>query len=90
MGFNSNCFDFRSIATSVGDITLVYITNLTGIELKAKIPKHHNVNFESPMGLGFLKRAKKDGASTSAESLLRYIKSINAMKDTSKFTCPRE
>lgn len=89
MGYNSNCFDFKNVATSVGELTLVYINNLSGIELKSKIPKHHNVSFESPMNLEFLRKAKREGASTSTESLLRYIKSISAMKDTSKFTCPR-
>jgi hypothetical protein len=42
------------------------------------------------MAIGFLKRARSLGASTSTKSLLRYIRSIKGLENTSTFIYPKE
>ena len=45
--------------------------------------------FDSPINRAFLQCAKKENASTSAESMERYIKRLKAAK-TLQGTCPKE
>ena len=45
--------------------------------------------FDSPINIAFLQCAKKENASTSAESMERYIKGLKAAK-TLQVTCPKE
>lgn len=51
--------------------------------------KNHNIIFESPIDRTFLDIARKEHASTSAESLERYVKGLRIAK-TLHGTCPKE
>ena len=51
--------------------------------------KNHNIVFESPIDRTFLEIARKEQASTSAESLERYVKGLRMAK-TLHGTCPKE
>lgn len=67
LGFNSGCFEFRTIQTNVGDLVVIYLSSAgKDVYLANKQEKHHNVSFQSPMNVEFLKKARKEGASTSS------------------------
>lgn len=51
--------------------------------------KNHNIIFESPIDRTFLDIARKEHASTSVESLERYVKGLRIAK-TLHGTCPKE
>lgn len=89
MGFNSTFLEFKSLKTEVGEVFIIYINSSNDIYIN-KPSKHHHVTFQSPMNTEFLKKAAKEGSSVSTQSLLKYIKAMNQIKDTSMFTCPKE
>lgn len=45
LGFNSNCFEFKTIQTAVGELVIAYIISANDIYLNAEPFKHHNVSF---------------------------------------------
>lgn len=52
LGFNSACFDFRTMDTNVGEVVIAYIVRAgNDIYLNSKQEKHHNVTFSSPINV---------------------------------------
>jgi hypothetical protein len=90
LGLNSSCFEFRRIRMREEEFVVAYVRRWGREIYIEKKEKHHNVTFESPMSVGFLKRARESGASTSVESLLRYIKSMRSIENSLTFSYPKE
>ena len=86
MGYNHKNFNFWKVDQETILIELKSVKNVFQ-QLKKK---HHNITFELPLNIQFIKKIQKNGGSTSIQSLLKYIKGIKNLNEKSIVGCKKQ